>query len=73
MNRLEALCEKIEDNMDEVDRLREGCEIVGLEKLAADLSIISMEIKQHLAALRAEARPKRVRSPKLVFSSVKRG
>ena len=71
MKTLEVICTNLEHTAEDLEYLRHGCEVVGLKDMADHLASLAKDVRQNVAALQANAKPRRVRTPKLVVNNAK--
>jgi len=66
---LEVICENLSHLAEDTEYLRHACEVVGLERFADHLASHAKELRQNAAALQAQAKPRRVRAPRLIVNN----
>ena len=71
MKTLDVVCTNLEHTAEDLEYLRHGCEVVGLQAMADHLASLAKELRQNVAALQAQAKPRRIRAPKLVVNNAK--
>ena len=71
MKALEVICSNLEHAAEDLEYLRHGCEVVGLQTMADHLASLAKDVRQNIAALQAQTKPRRVRAPKLIVNNAK--
>ena len=71
MKALEIICSNLEHTAEDLEYLRHGCEVVGLQAMADHLASLAKEVRQNIAGLEAQAKPRKVRAPKLIVNNAK--
>jgi len=66
---LEVVSKNLEHLAEDTEYLRRACEVFGWDKFADQLASHAKELRQNAAALQAQAKPRRVRAPKLVVNN----
>jgi hypothetical protein len=71
MKALEVICSNLEHTAEDLEYLRHGCEVVGLQAMADHLASLAKDVRQNIATLQAQTKPRRIRAPKLIVNNAK--